>query len=505
MRIDFATLAFGYKVKAGGATPNWATSLGQGKDYKINEDPAINEMLKGIVYSSVPLAHIKTKIGKGGREVAGDAPDSPIIIAGLFSKVYINDVLIEDGKFVLLITRDTSESHAGRLRLKYGPSNTFSNGIRSYSNQAFFDMAKHQLHLADDACWFVADISIRNQNELVLKTIVVDANGPVEYADSASLHKAWNDLEATNFPTDEAEVRIGENIILYGVPGCGKSHTIKRDYCDDERYMERVVFHPDYSYSDFVGQILPQSSEDADGKKHIAYPFVPGPFTRILQKAVNDHRHNYYLVIEELNRGNAPAIFGEAFQLLDRKEGVSEYGINNEDVAQEVYGNPGHPVRIPKNLFILATMNTADQNVFTLDTAFKRRWRMKSIINNIGDCDFAAKPICGTDVSWEAFLATMNPLIVACGEGSIGSEDKRLGTFFIKEAELADVDLFSEKILMYLWNDAFKYDHDKIFQSEYKTLEELIAGFKKKHFGVFLETIKFDRIIVAPKGESTNA
>lgn len=127
---------------------------------------------------------------------------------------------------MLLITRDTSDSHAGRLRLKYGPSNTFSNGTRSYSNQAFFDLAKHQLGLADDACWFAADISIRNQNELILKTIVVDANGSVEYADSASLHKAWNDLEATKFPTGEVELKEGDNIILYGVPGCGKSHTM---------------------------------------------------------------------------------------------------------------------------------------------------------------------------------------------------------------------------------------------------------------------------------------
>ena len=504
MRIDFATLAFGYKVKAGGGTPNWATSLGQGKEYKINNDPSIDEILKGAVYSSVPLSKITTKIGKGGRMVSGDAPDSPIILAAVFPKVFINDVQITDGKFILLVTKDTSESHAGRLRIKYGPSNTYEVNGQKYSNADFLKQAREQLSLAEDACWFVSDISVANQNELILKTVIVDPSGPVEYANTAVQHTAWSDLEATVFHEEDAVVEIGENIILYGIPGCGKSHTIKEQYCDDEFYMERVVFHPDYTYSDFVGQILPQSIVDESGNKRISYPFIPGPFTRILRKATRDHRHNYYLVIEELNRGNAPAIFGELFQLLDRLEGVSEYGINNADIALEVYGDAEHAVKLPKNLYVLATMNTADQNVFTLDTAFKRRWKMKSIVNNIKKCGFANDNICGFDISWATFLETMNKIIIDLGDGNIGSEDKRLGAFFIKKAELDDVDLFSEKVLMYLWNDAFKYDHDKVFKAEYKTLEQLISGFKADGFKVFLDTIHFEKVVVDIEGAGNN-
>ena len=144
--------------------------------------------------------------------------------------------------------------------------------------------------------------------------------------------------------------------------------------------MERVVFHPDYTYSDFVGQILPRVEKDKDGNDKLKYVFTPGPFTKLLKNAQNDPGNYYYLVIEELNRGNAPAIFGEVFQLLDRKDeedfsieevGESEYGISNYEVAKEVYGDEKHQVRIPSNMFILATMNTADQNVFTLDTAFQ--------------------------------------------------------------------------------------------------------------------------------------
>lgn len=498
MRIDLTSLAFGYSLREGASTPNWATALGQGREHKINIDPTIDEVLKGMIYSSVSLASITTKIGKGGRMVKGDDPDSPMIIAALFSKVYVNKTLIDGGKFVLLITKDTSASHAGRLRLKYGPSNTYTANGAVYSNQGFFDRARRQLGLAANACWFVADISVTNQDELHLKTIIVDANNSVQYANNATLIAAWkaaldevNAQEAAEHP-----LKIGDNIILYGVPGCGKSHEIKESYCDEQCYMERVVFHPDYTYADFVGQIMPQSTEDGEGKKHISYPFIPGPFTRILQKAVHNPKHNYYLIIEELNRGNAPAIFGEIFQLLDRKNGVSDYGINNTDIALQVYGDAEHPVKIPANLFILATMNTADQNVFTLDTAFKRRWRMRSIPNDINRCKYGPYPVCGFDVSWASFLETINGLIVDIGDGNIGNEDKRLGAFFMQKDELADKDRFSEKVLMYLWNDAFKFDHDKVFKAEYKTLEKLIAAFKDIGFDVFADDIKFDRIVI---------
>lgn len=503
MRIDFGTLAFGYKVLSGGGTPNWATALGQGKNYKINDDPAINEIVKGLIYSSVSPDSISTKIGKGGNVVYGNADNSPIVIGSVFNEVYINDTLISGGKFILIVTRDTSQSHAGRLRLKYGPSNTYIKDGNSFSNHDFFQLAKTKLGLADDACWFVSDISIKNQNQLILKAIVVNKDGMEEYPDNPSLHKAWRDLDPfyTQFSADS--VKIGENIIFYGVPGSGKSHKIKEEYCNDENFMERVVFHPDYTYSDFVGQILP---ENVDG--HISYPFIAGPFTRIMKKAVEDEYHNYFLVIEELNRGNAPAIFGEIFQLLDREDGVSEYGINNTDIAQIVYGDENHLVKIPKNLFILATMNTADQNVFTLDTAFKRRWKMQNVPSDIKSCTFASEKIGDTDISWEMFLDTVNPIIIECGEGNIGSEDKRLGAYFVRLNELRNRDFFSEKVLMYLWNDAFKYNHEKVFKEEYKTLEEVIKGFKKSGFEIFAKDVKFSSLlstIVANNGNTTDS
>ena len=500
MRLDFGTLAFGYNIKAGGGTPNWATSLGQGKDYKINSDSDIDEILRGMTYCLVPLAKISTKIGKGGNQVKGDAEDSPISAAAVFSNVYINDTLINDGKFILLITKDTSQTHKGRLRFKYGPSNTYEDNGEIFSNLGFFQKAKKQLSLANDACWFVTDISSPNQNDLRLTAVIVDPSGPVEYETSAELHKEWETLAPSNFISKITfDTKIGENLILYGVPGCGKSHYIKDNYCNDENFMERVVFHPDYTYSDFVGQIMPQCTDCGDGQKHISYEFTPGPFTRILKQAIIDKSNNYYLIIEEINRGNAPAIFGDIFQLLDRCDGESEYGINNADIAFEIYKDTNHPIKIPANLFILATMNTADQNVFTLDTAFKRRWIMKSIPNDITKCKFANDKICNTNVTWATFVEKINHIIIELNENSISNEDKRLGAYFVQPKELSNIDLFAEKVLMYLWNDAFKYGHDRVFKSNYKTLEQLIDGFKNNNFEIFLDSINFE------KAEVTNA
>lgn len=288
-----------------------------------------------------------------------------------------------------------------------------------------------------------------------------------------------------NIPTDGAD-----NILLYGVPGCGKSYTIKTEYCDDDDHMERAVFHPDYTYSDFVGQILPRVDEG-----HIEYRFEPGPFTRILKKAVETPDESFYLVVEEINRGNAPAIFGDTFQLLDRDEsGCSEYGVSNENISNYVYGDATTKIKIPGNLFVLATMNTSDQNVFTLDTAFKRRWTMRMIKNNIDACGYAGHQICAWGITWGTFARAINQKITELGENNLSNEDNRLGAYFVREADLNDAERFGEKILMYLWNDAFKFDHDKVFKAEYRTLDELIAGFVRVGFAVFSDDIVFETI-----------
>lgn len=300
-------------------------------------------------------------------------------------------------------------------------------------------------------------------------------------------------VKTNNSNGPKSDLHIGQNLLLYGVPGCGKSHKIETEICEgiDDFHKERVVFHPDYTYSDFVGQILPDSTGGI-----ISYPFIAGPFTRIMQRACSEEHKNepFYLIIEEINRGNAPAIFGDIFQSLDRdKTGRSRFGITNKEIAREIYGE-GHEndkVYIPSNLVILATMNTADQNVFTLDTAFKRRWDMESIRSDFSKCKHAKTCICGTDLTWETFVTEINKAITDDNSDNLSSEDNRLGAWFIKENDLYDPHIFAEKVLMYLWNDAFKFSRDKVFKSKYKTLDDVVDGFVDSRFCVFTDAFSF--------------
>lgn len=326
----------------------------------------------------------------------------------------------------------------------------------------------------------------------------------------------YSDSEESNFLNDASSNSVeinenlrekgGENIILYGVPGSGKSHTIRIKYPQNEYIFEKLVFHPDYSYSDFVGQIMPIVKDEI-----VSYEFIPGPFTNILKKAYNNPSRKYVLVIDEINRGNAPAIFGEVFQLLDRdKDGNSNYAINNDNIAKIVYeDDTQRHIKIPSNLWIIATMNTSDQNVFTLDTAFQRRFSMQLIRNSFDKNkeefeseekyneykNFIDKKILNTDVTWQKFCKTINSIISKSNNDINSMEDKRLGVFFVKTDDLESKEKFAHKVLKYLWDDVFKFDKDKLFnKNKYHTLEEVIKGFVdedgKSQFDIFIDDIK---------------
>lgn len=345
---------------------------------------------------------------------------------------------------------------------------------------------------------------------------------------------------------EERRVSSGSNVLLYGVPGSGKSWTIEHEYCKKGTNVERLVFHPDYTYSDFIGQILPNVDEEGQ----VSYKFTPGPFTNILHDAYNDPEKEYILIIEEINRGNAPAIFGEVFQLLDRKTelreadddgypiGTSEYGITNANIAKVVYGDARHKVRIPSNLSIIGTMNTSDQNVFTLDTAFQRRWEMRLIENNFEHVDrsLADAEILDTGVTWKTFCTEINSIIVGNNARMTSAEDKRLGAYFVHLKDLMYNDemgnlsdgeydalrkkeqsgtitetekdrlykicsamkqnrKFPEKVIKYLWDDAFKFNREIVFETTtYQSLEQVIRVFmyseKINRFSMFKENVR---------------
>ena len=308
----------------------------------------------------------------------------------------------------------------------------------------------------------------------------------------------------------EAFINAFDQVIFYGVPGSGKSFSIEEKTKNlNETQKIRTVFHPEYSNADFIGQIMPVLRNEK-----IAYEFTPGPFSCILKKAYTNPTLNYCLIIEEINRGNAAGIFGEIFQLLDREMnsdsinyGWSKYPVNNKfinayiredselDVPDDFSEESG--IRLPPNLSILATMNTSDQNVFTLDNAFQRRWDMKLIENVFGDTEEEinqrnAFVDSAKQITWEKFQTAINIKIGKMSEnaGLSSMEDKRLGCWFVKAVKqgndyIISKDLFAEKVLKYLWDDAFKFCREKVFNG-YTNLESLTRDFKgDKEFSVF--------------------
>lgn len=314
-----------------------------------------------------------------------------------------------------------------------------------------------------------------------------DKNLEFDYVFQRCFVNAKDNAGFTNSNANKAIIP-SSNILLYGVPGCGKSHKVEEEYeskITTEKNKVRVVFHPDYTYSDFVGQLLPvlKEVENAQGvtEEKLQYEFVPGPFTQILKTAYAEPDQQCLLIIEELNRGNAPAIFGEIFQLLDRNDdGKSKYSIYNRDISMALYDEPNKPIELPSNLTIVATMNTSDQNVFTMDTAFQRRWQMEHIPNKF---DFKTahvnKHLPNSKISWGAFAQTINKKMHTVNSGFGSTDDKSLGVYFATDNDLDNAKRFAEKVLKYLWDDAFKLGRQVLFSNCSEGLSSVIEAYEE--------------------------
>lgn len=408
------------------------------------------------------------------------------------------------------------------------------------------------------------------------------------------------------------ESLFSRNRILFGAPGTGKSFTINRDRMellgkDNEDDYERVTFHPEYSYANFVGTYKPVMVDDSaeiislatekevlavltdetktaqekydqlyerfkgdgltrlplllglytdesfktrkadgsdaagdnsvernhgrairpyvnlskptNGKKDISYEYVPGPFMRMYVKALKNSKTDnikpFLLIIEEINRANVAAVFGDVFQLLDRGDDfVSEYPIQaTEDIkkylAKELGGNPDdyNKIKIPDNMFIWATMNSADQGVFPMDTAFKRRWDFTYLGIDDNDQDLQGKYVYLADdksqkVEWNKLRKAINNFLA---KEKI-NEDKQLGPYFIsrsivvpKDSEEIDrdrfINTFKNKVIMYLFEDAAKQKRPRLFEGCFQNssrYSEICREFEAKGVGIFNHDIQLD-------------
>jgi len=281
-----------------------------------------------------------------------------------------------------------------------------------------------------------------------------------------------------------------DQIIYYGAPGTGKSYAVaqylEKNNIPKERIF-RVTIYPEFTYSDFIGQLLPE--EDSVTKK-LRFNFEPGQFTKALKKAFEDNSKEVFLILEEISRGNITSIFGDVFQLLDRNDQFeSAFPIKNKEIASQIPQLPNNEtVFLPSNFNIICTMNTNDQSVYPMDTAFKRRfdWHYVSTLpakNANGTVDdnlnnplliIRSKKNGGTSdfkMSWLAFYTGLNAFITNKTLGLGMKEDKQLGQFFLKfksslvfasrsnDPKIANPafqiidEIIQNKLLVYLWQD----------------------------------------------------
>lgn len=313
---------------------------------------------------------------------------------------------------------------------------------------------------------------------------------------------------------------MGYNKIIYGAPGVGKSYTINSIVGDSKKIV--TMFHTEYSYYDFVGGYKPILSTKSEenffhyidsitasvksikydvNRDKLFYEFIPGPFLEAYVLAWNeyfDSGKEVYLIIEELNRGNSAAIFGDVFQLLDRDIfGASEYYVNlNSNISKFLSDKLGiryeeeiklifdakkyckprdlySVLVLPSNFSIIATMNTSDQSLFPLDSAFKRRWVWQYLpiryekIKNSG----RIIEIGSNNYNWGEFLENINHIILKLTE----SEDKCLGPYFVKE-DVITKDVFTGKVLFYLWTECFKDETEESLSSYYPKSKKILNG-----------------------------
>ena len=279
-------------------------------------------------------------------------------------------------------------------------------------------------------------------------------------------HKALKD-EISSVNSDN----ISRQIIYYGAPGTGKSHEVREIIGEETNQPNvfRTTFHPDTDYASFVGCYKPSMRPTTSAEKtltgkeeEIVYTFVPQVFTDAYVYAYKHPAETTYLVLEEINRGNCAQIFGDLFQLLDRKDGVSEYKIKADNdlakylvaqLGEESEGIKDGKLCLPANLSILATMNTSDQSLFPMDSAFKRRWEWEYVpINYSTDILSGSFDITiGEKVyAWVEFIQSVNKHIFDLTQ----SEDKQMGNFFIKHS--VDESEFKSKVMFYLWYEVLR-------------------------------------------------
>lgn len=615
MELDKGSLMFNMNLTRTGNTPPWGTSLGQSKttEYRFSKDDYC-EIITSMVYKKIhDMENLNFILGRPG----ADQNNYEIVMASLYDKVFVNDIHIEDAKFILVISKELAGVHMGRRTLKYNPTIKYKN----FSNDYGYNAIRNKFKIKSNGAWFVTDIYTKNQDELHFKAYFPNTDEPLTFDDGESRKKFMeqyvikqesisedglveklkfyvklygNDLAEHLFGIKYGNIiekngynkrqivkkaglsvplaneiskgikirrhlkeigfeqefveewnktklftnyksKYSRNRIVFGAPGTGKSFKIQNECCDllkggNEENFERVTFHPDYSYANFVGTYKPIAYTNEYGKNDITYEYVPGPFLRTLVEAMKNIKTNdikpYLLIIEEINRSNVAAVFGDVFQLLDRNENnVSEYLIEtSEDMRKYLARELNEPednfrkIGIPDNMFIWATMNSADQGVFPMDTAFKRRWEFEYLGIDQNEEGISERYVIlgkgkkERKVEWNKLRKLINKELTS----QKINEDKLIGPYFlsnqvIKTNEKGEIDRelfiekFKNKVLMYLFEDAAKQKRKYLFDLDDENIKysSICENFDEIGVYIFNTNIsnEFERDIVE---EETN-
>ncbi len=416
----------------------------------------------------------------------------------------------KDGYIVFTLYKEDYLKATGLISnmLPLYTSTSKNSNINRYSNtlvEAYYnvvmskfgenDTAAYQVYMfkRDDGRIYLKELK-DSGTDFNLRTFLIQAHSKLVFSrclekeDSYVIRLHTN---ANEYPKDaafksfkEIEGYRTQQKIFFGTPGSGKSWTIKRQYemrnernryVEDEEKKKRIIrttFHPDTDYASFVGCYKPV--KDEEDRKKIVYEFVPQAFTDAYVAAWSDLEHPYYLIIEEINRGNCAQIFGDLFQLLDRnKDGYSEYPIKADHdlkdyllnhLPEDSEGIRDGKLCLPPNLSIIASMNTSDQSLFPMDSAFKRRWSWEYVPIDYENDESGVFTITIGDEpphNWHKFLKAVNEKI----KSVTSSEDKQMGNFFIKSS--VDEKSFCDKVMFYLWSEVGKDNYqtnDAIFR-----------------------------------------
>lgn len=369
------------------------------------------------------------------------------------------------------------------------------NLYRDYADFLNYDKDTQILSIDDEDIPELESI-LRRINEVGL---MHDPTDPQEFFERFSYEKFkkfWKigpNKHEFDYPCDNQRNNVVQEI-RFGAPGTGKSRSIKNiirksypEYkeSDSNPFVLRTTIHGEYSHFDFVGNVMPISKNGVVG-----YEFTEGIFTKALIRAMLNKGNDVYLIIEEMSRGDIASIFGDIFQLLDRDEkGVSEYRIDNSLISDELVKNGAKSkgddkIYLPSNLHIIGTVNTSDQNVNVLDTAFKRRFSFiyESVQPSYDETGTILNSetftLGGKEFEWNQFYLAVNEFIVS----NLGlSEDKQLGQFFVKFNKGVDVnETIKNKVLHYLWEDvqnASMSDEASIFNKDIRAFSDLYDKF----------------------------